>query len=235
MIQTKDLSCIYDNGEEKQIIFEKQNIKINDGDFVIITGASGSGKSSLLKILSGLQKPTSGTVFWNNEDLYNLPDTKLSHLRLKESGFVYQDFMLIEELNGYDNIALVQNLINDINRNVINEIIKKLKIESLMKKYPKVLSGGEKQKISIARALANMPKIIFCDEPTGSLDYKSSKEIMDLLAFLNKEYSITIVLVTHELENLVYGNKFIKFEKLFTNIRHSEIYNHSRTTYDSEF
>ena len=212
MIQTKDLSCIYDNGEEKQIIFEKQNIKINDGDFVIITGASGSGKSSLLKILSGLQKPTSGTVFWNNEDLYNLPDTKLSHLRLKESGFVYQDFMLIEELNGYDNIALVQNLINDINKNVINEIIKKLKIESLMKKYPKVLSGGEKQKISIARALANMPKIIFCDEPTGSLDYKSSKEIMDLLAFLNKEYSITIVLVTHELENLVYGNKFIKFD-----------------------
>lgn len=212
MIQTKDLSCVYDNGEEKQIIFEKQNIKINDGDFVIITGASGSGKSSLLKILSGLQKPTSGTVFWNNEDLYNLPDTKLSHLRLKESGFVYQDFMLIEELNGYDNIALVQNLINDINRNVINEIIKKLKIESLMKKYPKVLSGGEKQKISIARALANMPKIIFCDEPTGSLDYKSSKEIMDLLAFLNKEYSITIVLVTHELENLVYGNKFIKFD-----------------------
>lgn len=212
MIQTKDLSCVYDNGEEKQIIFEKQNIKINDGDFVIITGASGSGKSSLLKILSGLQKPTSGTVFWNNEDLYNLPDTKLSHLRLKESGFVYQDFMLIEELNGYDNIALVQNLINDINRNAINEIIKKLKIESLMKKYPKVLSGGEKQKISIARALANMPKIIFCDEPTGSLDYKSSKEIMDLLAFLNKEYSITIVLVTHELENLVYGNKFIKFD-----------------------
>lgn len=212
MIQTKDLSCVYDNGEEKQIIFEKQNIKINDGDFVIITGASGSGKSSLLKILSGLQKPTSGTVFWNNEDLYNLPDTKLSHLRLKESGFVYQDFMLIEELNGYDNIALVQNLINDINRNVINEIIKKLKIESLMKKYPKVLSGGEKQKISIARALANMPKIIFCDEPTGSLDYKSSKEIMDLLAILNKEYSITIVLVTHELENLVYGNKFIKFD-----------------------
>lgn len=212
MIQTKDLSCVYDNGEEKQIIFEKQNIKINDGDFVIITGASGSGKSSLLKILSGLQKPTSGTVFWNNEDLYNLPDTKLSHLRLKESGFVYQDFMLIEELNGYDNIVLVQNLINDINRNVINEIIKKLKIESLMKKYPKVLSGGEKQKISIARALANMPKIIFCDEPTGSLDYKSSKEIMDLLAFLNKEYSITIVLVTHELENLVYGNKFIKFD-----------------------
>ena len=195
MIQTKDLSCVYDNGEEKQIIFQKQNIKINDGDFVIITGASGSGKSSLLKILSGLQKPTSGTVFWNNEDLYNLPDTKLSHLRLKESGFVYQDFMLIEELNGYDNIALVQNLINDINRNAINEIIKKLKIESLMKKYPKVLSGGEKQKISIARALANMPKIIFCDEPTGSLDYKSSKEIMDLLAFLNKEYSITIVLV----------------------------------------
>ena len=141
-----------------------------------------------------------------------MPDTKLSHLRLKESGFVYQDFMLIEELNGYDNIALVQNLINDINRNAINEIIKKLKIESLMKKYPKVLSGGEKQKISIARALANMPKIIFCDEPTGSLDYKSSKEIMDLLAFLNKEYSITIVLVTHELENLVYGNKFIKFD-----------------------
>lgn len=212
MIQTKDLSCVYDNGEEKQIIFKKQNIRINDGDFVIITGASGSGKSSLLKILSGLQKPTAGTVFWDDEDLYRLPDTKLSHLRLKESGFVYQDFMLIDELNAYDNIALVQNLINDINRKVINDIIKKLKIESLLKKYPKVLSGGEKQKISIARSLANMPKIIFCDEPTGSLDYKSSKEIMDLLAFLNKEYLITIVLVTHELENLVYGNKFIKFD-----------------------
>jgi len=211
-IKVKGLKCEYLNGENKQVLFSDKNLEINQGDFVVITGSSGSGKSSLLKILSGLQKPNMGCVYWDEENIYDLKNELLSNIKLNKSGFIYQDYMLIDELNVYDNIVLIQHLAKNVNKEKVNEVIETLKLENLLKKYPKVLSGGEKQKVSIARALVNNPEVIFCDEPTGSLDFKSTKEIMDLLAELNNKYNITIVLVTHELENLVYGKKFIKFE-----------------------
>ena len=212
MITAKNIKCEYKNGDKIQVLFEDSSFTINDGDFAIITGASGSGKSSLLKILSGTMKPTSGNVYWNDTELYSLKEAELNNMRITESSFVYQDFMLINELKAYDNILLVQHLSKKIDNQLVQSIINDLAIQGLMDKYPKVLSGGEKQKVAIARALANNPKVLFCDEPTGSLDYKSTVQIMDILFKLNKEQGITIVLVTHEQENLKYGNKFIRFE-----------------------
>lgn len=212
MITAKNIKCEYKNGDKIQVLFEDASFTINDGDFAIITGASGSGKSSLLKILSGTMKPTSGKVYWDDTELYSLKEAELNNMRITESSFVYQDFMLINELKAYDNILLVQHLSKKIDNQLVQSIINDLAIQGLMDKYPKVLSGGEKQKVAIARALANNPKVLFCDEPTGSLDYKSTVQIMDILFKLNKEQGITIILVTHEQENLKYGNKFIRFE-----------------------
>ena len=147
----------------------------------------------------------------DNIDIYSQKASHISELRLEKSGFVYQDFMLIDELNVYDNIILPKRLLKDKNDVNVLRIINDLKLNNLLKKYPTVLSGGEKQRVAIARSLVNKPKILFCDEPTGSLDYQTTKEIMDLLAHINKEYQITIVMVTHELENLAYASRIIKY------------------------
>lgn len=212
MIEVKGIKCEYNNGTYKQLLFENVNFNINDGEFVIITGTSGSGKTSLLKILSGMQKPNSGIVLWDNVDIYTLKTNQLSSLRLNESGFIYQDFMLIDELNAYDNIILPSKLNNSFDKGYIDELIQKFNILHLLKKYPNVLSGGEKQRVAIVRSLVNRPKVLFCDEPTGALDYKATIEIMEFLKALNEELGITIVLVTHEMENLKYAKRLIKYE-----------------------
>lgn len=211
MIKTSNISVSYKNGEVSQEIFKNESFEIKDGEFIIITGPSGSGKTTLLKVLSGIQKPNDGDVYWDDVNIYQEKPSSLSKIRLEKSGFVYQDFMLIDELNVYDNIILSKRLIRNKNDENVQKIIDDLKLNSILKKYPTVLSGGEKQRVSIARSLVNNPKILFCDEPTGSLDYKATKEIMDLLKKINQEYQITIVLVTHELENLVYATRCIKY------------------------
>ena len=211
MIKTSNISVSYKNGDKVQHIFKDESLIIENGQFVIITGPSGSGKSTLLKVLSGIQKPNCGKVFWDDTDIYNQKSSQLSDLRLKKTGFVYQDFMLIDELNVFDNIILPKRLLKNKDDANVLKIIDDLKLNDLLKKYPPVLSGGEKQRVAIARSLVNNPEILFCDEPTGSLDYKATKEIMDLLSYINKEYQVTIVLVTHELENMVYATKIIKY------------------------
>lgn len=212
MLEVKNLKCEYRNGQNIQTLFKDVNFTINQGDFVIITGPSGSGKTSLLNIISGLQKPTIGNVYINGIDLYKLSDNELSEFRLLKSGFIYQDFMLIDELNAYDNIILPMEMANLKNKEYVSNLINKLKIFDLVKKEPSKLSGGQKQKVCIARSLVNKPLILFCDEPTGSLDHISTKEVMEILSQLNKEEQITIVMVTHELELLSYANKIIKYD-----------------------
>lgn len=211
MIKANNITCKYINGSDVQTILEDVSFEIKDKEFVIITGTSGSGKTTLLKILSGIKEPDSGSIYWNDTNIYELSNKKLSDLRLRESGFIYQDFMLIDELNVYDNLILSQKLLNLKDDKKVNSIIELLSLEFLLKKYPPVLSGGEKQRVAIARALINNPKILFCDEPTGSLDYKATIEIMELLLKLNKEHNITIILVTHEQENLKYATRIIKY------------------------
>ena len=211
MIKAKDISYEYNNGSNKQVILSKESFEIKKGDFVVITGPSGSGKTTLLKILSGILQPLEGKIYWEENDIYILNKNKLSDLRLRKTGFVYQDFMLIDELNVYDNIILPQKLLNKDNKPIIDKIINDVKIKHLLKKYPKQLSGGEKQRVAIARSLVNDPEILFCDEPTGQLDYIATKEIMELLKKLNEDYNLTVVLVTHEIENLKYVNRQIAY------------------------
>ena len=212
MIKVENITCKYKNGTNIQTLFEQESFEINQKDFIIISGPSGSGKSSLLKIVSGMLKPNEGKVYWQDNDIYSLTNQNLSKVRLEESGFIYQDFMLIDELTVLDNIKLVQHLSKKINNELIEELIKKLSLEKLLTKYPPVLSGGEKQRVAIARALANNPKVLFCDEPTGALDFVATKEIMDLLQKINQENNVTIMLVTHEQENLKYATRIIKFD-----------------------
>lgn len=212
MIKVEGIKCEYNNGTYKQLLFDDVAFSIDDGEFVIITGTSGSGKTSLLKILSGMQKPNSGKVLWDDVDIYSLNANDLSDLKLGQSGFIYQDFMLIDELNAYDNIILPAKLHNTFDKKYIDNLIEKFNISSLLKKYPKVLSGGEKQRVAIVRSLVNRPRVLFCDEPTGSLDYKATIEIMEFLKSLNYEFGITIILVTHEMENLKYAKRLIKYE-----------------------
>jgi len=212
MIKVENITCKYKNGTNIQTLFEQESFEINQKDFIIISGPSGSGKSSLLKIVSGMLKPNEGKVYWQDKDIYSLTNQNLSKVRLEESGFIYQDFMLIDELTVLDNIKLVQHLSKKINNELIEELIKKLSLEKLLTKYPPVLSGGEKQRVAIARALANNPKVLFCDEPTGALDFIATKEIMDLLQKINQENNVTIILVTHEQENLKYATRIIKFD-----------------------
>lgn len=212
MIKVENITCKYKNGTNIQTLFEQESFEINQKDFIIISGPSGSGKSSLLKIVSGMLKPNEGKVYWQDKEIYSLTNQNLSKVRLEESGFIYQDFMLIDELTVLDNIKLVQHLSKKINNELIEELIKKLSLEKLLTKYPPVLSGGEKQRVAIARALANNPKVLFCDEPTGALDFVATKEIMDLLQKINQENNVTIMLVTHEQENLKYATRIIKFD-----------------------
>ena len=212
MIKVEKITCKYKNGTNIQTLFEQESFEINQKDFIIISGPSGSGKSSLLKIVSGMLQPNEGKVYWQDKDIYSLTNQNLSKVRLEESGFIYQDFMLIDELTVLDNIKLVQHLSKKINNELIEELIKKLSLEKLLTKYPPVLSGGEKQRVAIARALANNPKVLFCDEPTGALDFVATKEIMDLLQKINQENNVTIILVTHEQENLKYATRIIKFD-----------------------
>lgn len=212
MITVKNIKQEFKNGETNQILFENVSFQIDKGDFVIITGPSGSGKSTLLKILDGMQKPSKGEVLFLNKNIYQLNKKELENYRLKKTGFIYQDFMLIDELNAYDNIILPSKILGECDKAYIDTIIQLLEITPLLKKEPKVLSGGEKQKVAIARALVNHPDVIFCDEPTGSLDFKMTIKIMDLLKSINEKLKVTIILVTHELELLKYAHKLLIYE-----------------------
>lgn len=212
MLSVRSLKKEFRNGQINQVLFENVSFQIDKGEFVIITGPSGSGKSTLLKILSGFLRPTCGEVLFHHTNIFDLNKKELSNYRLYKTGFVYQDFMLIDELNVYDNIILPQKIAHINDEQYVQKIIKMLEIESLLKKYPPVLSGGEKQKVAIARALVNKPEILFCDEPTGSLDYKMTIKIMDILRKMNEKLNVTIVLVTHELELLNYANKLLRYE-----------------------
>ena len=136
MIKANNITCKYINGSDVQTILEDVSFEIKDKEFVIITGTSGSGKTTLLKILSGIKEPDSGSIYWNDTNIYELSNKKLSDLRLRESGFIYQDFMLIDELNVYDNLILSQKLLNLKDDKKVNSIIELLSLEFLLKKYP---------------------------------------------------------------------------------------------------
>ena len=177
-------------------------LEIENGKFTAIIGTSGSGKSTLLHCMGGLDNPTEGEVILENKNIYSLNDDELSKIRRQEFGFIFQSFNLIPVLNVYDNIILpIQLDGKKEDKEYIMNIIKKVGLEDQLKKFPNELSGGQQQRVAIARALSNKPTVIFADEPTGNLDSKTTKEVMNLLKSTVNDFNQTLVMITHD-ENI---------------------------------
>lgn len=194
-----NLSKTYGKGENKLEALKNINISIEKGKFTVIIGPSGSGKSTLLNCIAGLDSIASGEVILDGDDISKLSDDKLSKIRREEFGFIFQSYNLIPVINVYDNIILPVSVDGKKeDKEYINTLIKKLGISSQINKFPNELSGGQQQRVAIARALANKPSIIFADEPTGNLDSKTSKEVMDMLCMSVKEFNQTLVMITHD-------------------------------------
>ncbi|GAB6116905.1 ABC transporter ATP-binding protein [Thermoanaerobacter brockii subsp. lactiethylicus] len=191
------------------------DLEINEGEFVSIMGPSGSGKSTLLYVLSGLEKPTSGSIFFKGEDLTLLNDDKLSKLRRREFGFIFQFYNLIPNLNVEENITLPLEF-EGINRKEykrkVDDILEKIGLTEKKQNFPYQLSGGQQQRVAIARALIIDPKIIFADEPTGNLDSKAGEEILKLLYNLSKENNKTVLMVTHDNYAASFSDRIIKIK-----------------------
>lgn len=201
MLTIKELCKTYGSGEAKVDALKNINLTINQGEFVAIVGASGSGKSTLLHTMAGLDKPTEGNVIIDNQDIYTLDGDNLAVFRRRKMGFVFQSFNLIDVLTLEENIQLPVLLDHQkIDKDYLNELLELLGLRDRKDHLPLQLSGGQQQRAAIARALIYKPSIIFADEPTGNLDKKNSKEVMELLKLSSKKYKQTLVVVTHDLE-----------------------------------
>ncbi len=212
VLELKNIVKTYNIGAGSIPVVKNVSLKINSEEFISIVGASGSGKSTLLSIMSALDKPTSGDIILAGKNITKLSESKLSRLRGKTIGFVFQTFNLYPTLSVFENIALPLRIHEydsaEIN-NKVKDIISKVGLNHRYKHKPKELSGGERQRVAIARALVSDPQIIFADEPTGNLDSKSSQEIIALLTDLNKKHKKTVIIVTHEKEIAKWTNRTI--------------------------
>ena len=214
-IKTVNIVKEFGEKENKVRVLDNINIEIKDGEFVSLMGPSGSGKSTLLYLIGGLDKPTSGKVLINDKDISKLSDSKMSILRRRDIGFVFQFYNLVQNLTVEENIMLpvVMNGEKESNyKERLDYILKTIGLEDKRKSLPKELSGGQQQRVSIARAIILNPSIIFADEPIGNLDSKSGKEVMELFKKINEEEHITILQVTHSEESAKYGNRIIRLK-----------------------
>ncbi len=199
ILKADHLSKVYRTGETAVYALNDVTLTLEGGSFTAITGPSGSGKSTLLHLLSGLDKPTSGGVFYQGKNLYQYNDNQLSVLRRRRFGFVFQSYNLVKELTGYENMLLPVMLDRrKPDEGYLNRIVELLGIGDRLSHLPSAMSGGQQQRFSIARALANKPSILFADEPTGNLDGKAGREVLTLLRTVSHELGITLVLVTHD-------------------------------------
>ncbi|ACV24062.1 ABC transporter ATP-binding protein [Methanocaldococcus fervens] len=212
MIEAKNIWKIYGSGEAKTIALKNINLKIEEGEFVMIIGPSGCGKSTLLNILALLDVPTKGEVYYKGRRTSTMSENERAIFRRKVGGFIFQQFHLIKTLTALENVELPMILDEKdkhYRKKRAKELLEKIGLGDRLNYYPHQLSGGQQQRVAIARALANNPRIIFADEPTGNLDSKSGAIVMNILKELN-EKGITIVMVTHEQELLKYASKIIK-------------------------
>ena len=213
LIEVKNLSKVYGSGEAEVTALKNINLNIEQGEFVAIVGPSGSGKSTLLHLLGGVDKPSSGEVIIKGESIYKLKEKELAILRRRKLGFVFQFFNLIPVLTAEENIEMPVLLDNGkIDKNYMNELLKLLGLEERRNHHPSELSGGQQQRVSIGRALSNKPSIILADEPTGKLDSKNSKEVLELLKYCAKKYNQTLILITHDINIAKSADRVITIE-----------------------
>lgn len=201
IVETRNLEKVYTIGERRQQILRDINLQVFAGEFVVVSGSSGSGKTTLLSILSGIDRPTSGSILLSGRDITGMSEDELAPVRNVETGFVFQAFHLVPSLTALENVMFPAELRRDPQaRAKAEELLRRVGLWERRSSYPQQLSGGEKQRTAICRALINRPKIVFADEPTGNLDSENSRGIVDLLAELHREEKTTLVLATHSPE-----------------------------------
>ena len=199
LIKAKGLSKIYGSGENQVVALDKANLTIAPGDFISIIGPSGSGKSTLLHLLSGLDHPTSGSLTYDGQEIYTLPDKELSAFRRRQMGFIFQQFNLLPVLTARENILMPLLLDKkQPDEGYLNQLAELLGLRDRLDHLPHELSGGQQQRVAIARALIAQPEVILADEPTGNLDSKSGGEVMELLKGIRERMGKTLVIITHD-------------------------------------
>lgn len=213
ILRVENLTKSYGKGETKVDALKNINLSINKGEFVAIVGPSGSGKSTLLHLIGGVDRPTSGKVFINDVDIYNLKEKDLSIFRRRNVGLIYQFYNLIPVLSAKENILLPAELDNrKIDKEYLNDLLKTLGLKERENHLPNELSGGQQQRTSIGRALINRPSIVLADEPTGNLDSKNSKEVLELLKLSVKRYNQTLIMITHDTNIALQADRVITIE-----------------------
>ncbi len=210
VLEVKELTKKYGEGESEVIALDHVSFSVERGEFVAIIGASGSGKSTLMNMIGGIDYPTSGSVIIDGNEIQAMSEDELAIFRRRNLGIVYQFYNLIPTLTAEENIALPWKLDGrKENKERLSEIVNMLGLEKRAKHLPGQMSGGQQQRVSIGRALINEPAFILADEPTGNLDSKTSREILDILKFTNQKYKQTILLVTHDEKIALQANRII--------------------------
>jgi putative ABC transport system ATP-binding protein len=226
MIEVKELVKFYGSGESRFQVLKNISLKIEDGDFVVILGASGSGKSTLLNVISGLEHPDGGEIIYDGNDITTLSDSRLTEFRKKNIGFIFQQYYLLSNMNVAQNVKMGADLAaNSDYRTIIDAV----GLGNKLHKYPSELSGGEQQRVSVARALAKKPKVLFLDEPTGALDEQTGRQVLDYISKLQNQYGFTIVCVTHNLNIAEMAKTVIKMNsgrisEIYTNAEQKNAY-----------
>ena len=223
VLEVKNIEKYYGNKSNLTKAIDNISFTIEKGEFVGIMGASGSGKTTLLNCISTIDRVTAGKIIINNQDITRLKGNNLNKFRREELGFIFQDFNLLDTLTAYENIALALTIQKVKPKEIeerVQEIARKLEITDILNKYPYQISGGQKQRVASARAIITNPKLVLADEPTGALDSKSARQLLESFENLNQKLSATILMVTHDSFTASYASRilFIKDGKIFNEL-----------------
>lgn len=221
ILEGKKISKIFVNGDFKNEVLKNLDINVNAGEVTVLLGTSGSGKTTLLNAISGLDKATSGAIIINGVDIQKLNEKELTKFRRENISFIFQQYNLIKDLTVYENVKLSAELVG--NENLIESTLEQVGLEKYLNAYPHQLSGGMQQRVAIARALVKQPKIMFCDEPTGALDEKSGRDVLELIKEVN-EKGTTVFMITHNpnIANMAHQVIHIK-NGLIDSVKHNEV------------
>lgn len=230
MIKIRNLHKFYGTGESKNEVLKGISLDIKDGDFLVILGASGSGKSTLLNVISGLEPADTGEVIYDDRNICKMTDQEVTVFRKYTIGYVFQQYFLLSNLNVDKNVKMGADLAGNAD---YRKLIEAVGLADKMKKYPHELSGGEQQRVSIARALAKQPRVLYLDEPTGALDEATGRFVLELICKLQKEIGFTMVMVTHnqniaEMSDTVISMNSGKIVEQYHN-------NHPKSAYEIEW
>lgn len=223
ILEVKNIEKYYGNKSNLTKAIDNISFSVKKGEFVGIMGASGSGKTTLLNCISTIDRVTAGNIIIDGKDITKLKGNNLNKFRREELGFIFQDFNLLDTLTAYENIALALTIQRVNHKEIdkrVKEIAEKLQITDILKKYPYQISGGQKQRVASSRAIITNPKLVLADEPTGALDSKSARQLLETFETLNNSLNATILMVTHDSFSASYANRilFIKDGKIFNEL-----------------